>query len=81
MAFTDGVMAVAITLLVLNIEVPEVPPDQLNEALRDLLGSVGAYVLSFALVGRFWVVHHSMFETLRAFDGTPDGAQPGLPRR
>ena len=69
MAFTDGVMAVAITLLVLNIEVPEVSPDQLNEALRDLLGSVGAYVLSFALIGRFWVVHHSMFETLRAFDG------------
>ena len=69
MAFTDGVMAVAITLLVLNIEVPEVPSDQLDDALRDLLGSVGAYVLSFALIGRFWIVHHSMFETLRAFDG------------
>src|SRR5687767_9268901 len=69
MAFTDGVMAVAITLLVLNIEVPEVPSDQLDDSLRDLVGSVGAYVLSFALVGRFWIVHHSMFETLRAFDG------------
>jgi uncharacterized membrane protein len=68
-AFTDGVMAVAITLLVLNIETPDVPAGELDDALGELLGSVGAYVLSFALIGRFWVVHHSMFETLRAFDG------------
>jgi uncharacterized membrane protein len=37
-AFTDGVMAVAITLLVLNLEVPEVRPDELDEALRELDG-------------------------------------------
>jgi uncharacterized membrane protein len=69
MAFTDGVMAVAITLLVLNIEVPDVPSEQLVSQLDNLLPSLGAYALSFALVGRFWVIHHRLFETLREFDG------------
>jgi uncharacterized membrane protein len=68
MAFTDGVMAVAITLLVLNLEVPTVPGDELDEALGDLFPSLVAYLLAFALVGRFWIIHHRLFETLRAFD-------------
>lgn len=70
-AFTDGVMAVAITLLVLNIEVPDLPSGsegRLDEELVDLLPSLAAYALSFALVGRYWVVHHRMFEDLRTFD-------------
>jgi uncharacterized membrane protein len=70
MAFTDGVMAVAITLLVLNLDVPDVPEAELDTALVDLLPSLAAYVLAFALVGRFWIVHHTLFERLRAFDGT-----------
>lgn len=70
-AFTDGVMAVAITLLVLNLEVPDVRAgDDLGDALVDLLPSFGAYVLAFTLVGRFWVIHHNLFEKLRAFDPT-----------
>ena len=72
-AFTDGVMAVAITLLVLNIEVPDLPTGsegRLDEELVDLLPSLGAYAISFALVGRYWVVHHRLFEDLRTFDGT-----------
>jgi uncharacterized membrane protein len=68
MAFTDGVMAVAITLLVLNLEVPTVPGDELDDALVDLIPSLIAYLLAFALVGRFWIIHHRLFETLRAFD-------------
>ena len=68
LAFTDGVMAVAITLLVLNLEVPTVPGDELEEALVDLIPSLIAYLLAFALVGRFWIIHHRLFETLRAFD-------------
>lgn len=67
-AFTDGVMAVAITLLVLNIEAPDVADGELGEALVDLLPALGAYVLSFALIGRFWVVHHGFFDTLTRFD-------------
>ncbi|MEA2331823.1 MAG: potassium channel family protein [Thermoleophilaceae bacterium] len=69
-AFSDGVMAVGITLLVLNLEVPEVSPDKLDDALVDLIPSLGAYVLAFALVGRFWVIHHNLFEKLRGFDRT-----------
>jgi uncharacterized membrane protein len=70
-AFTDGVMAVAITLLVLNFEVPTLGPGQsLGDELVDLLPSLGAYILAFALVGRFWVIHHNLFETLRGFDRT-----------
>ena len=67
-SFTDGVMAVAITLLVLNIDVPRVGQDELAGELVDLLPTLGAYVLSFALVGRFWVIHHRLFETLDGFD-------------
>jgi uncharacterized membrane protein len=71
-AFTDGVMAVAITLLVLNIEVPRLEPGaSLGDALvDDVLPSLGAYALAFALVGRFWVIHHNLFEKLRGFDRT-----------
>jgi uncharacterized membrane protein len=70
-AFTDAVMAVAITLLVLNIDVPALPDptaDELWQSLSDLLDDFAAYLLSFALVGRFWLLHHRLFERLRAFD-------------
>jgi uncharacterized membrane protein len=69
-AFTDGVMAVAITLLVLNLEVPTLRPgESLGDALvDDLLPSVGAYALAFALVGRFWIIHHNLFARLTGFD-------------
>jgi uncharacterized membrane protein len=69
-AFTDGVMAVAITLLVLNLDVPQVNDTaELDDQLVDLLPSLGAYVLSFALVGRYWVIHHNLFDRLEGFDG------------
>ena len=68
-AFTDGVMAVAITLLVLNLEVPTLAAgESLGDALFDELPSLGAYLLAFALVGRFWVLHHNLFERLHGFD-------------
>jgi uncharacterized membrane protein len=72
-AFSDGVMAVAITLLVLNVDVPRLPSDrqdELGDKLIDLLPSLGAYALAFALVGGFWVNHHRFYESLRAFDET-----------
>jgi uncharacterized membrane protein len=67
-AFSDGVMAVAITLLVLNIDTPNVAEDQLGEALVDLVPSILAYVLSFALIGRYWMIHHQLFSKFVRFD-------------
>jgi uncharacterized membrane protein len=61
-------MAVAITLLVLNIETPDVATDDLGNALVDLLPSIGTYVLSFALIGRFWFLHHRLFATFARVD-------------
>jgi uncharacterized membrane protein len=72
-AFSDGVMAVAITLLVLNLDVPDLPSSregELDDELFDLLPSLLAYALAFALIGRYWVIHHRFFESLRGFDGT-----------
>ena len=68
-AFSDGVMAVAITLLVLNIETPTVAEEDLGEALVDLIPSLLAYVLSFALIGRYWFIHHQLFSKFVRFDG------------
>jgi uncharacterized membrane protein len=70
MAFTDGVMAVAITLLVLNLAVPEVThtSHDLWKGLSHLGDDALAYAFSFALVGRYWVLHHRLFERLRSFD-------------
>ena len=68
LAFTDGVLAIAITLLVLNLEIPDVADGELRHKLVDLLPQLGAYFLSFAVVGRFWLVHHRVFATMRSFD-------------
>jgi uncharacterized membrane protein len=68
-AFSDGVIAVAITLLVLNLDVPDVEGEDLGDALGDVVPSVLSYLLAFALIGRFWVIHHNLFERLRGFNG------------
>jgi uncharacterized membrane protein len=68
-AFTDGVFAIAITLLVLNIDAPEVADENLRDEIVDLWPSLLAYFLSFAVVGRFWIVHHRVFDTVKSFDG------------
>lgn len=70
-AFSDGVLAIAITLLTLNLDVPNVPSgdsEALAEALTDLGPHLFSYALSFAVVGRFWLIHHRFFATLEGFD-------------
>ena len=80
MAFTDGVMAVAITLLVLNLEVPDVADDELNDALVDLLPSLYAYA-ALVRADRPLLGHPPQpFETFVRFDADADGAQPPVPR-
>ena len=69
-AFSDGVFAIAITLLVLNLSVPEhIHGDDLNEVLWEQRQDILAYALSFAVIGRFWVVHHRFFGSVVGFDG------------
>ncbi|HYP55917.1 MAG TPA: TMEM175 family protein [Solirubrobacterales bacterium] len=69
-AFSDGVFAIAITLLVLNLSVPaDIPGDDLTSVLWDQRFDLLAYALSFAVIGRFWVVHHRVFGDLTGFDG------------
>lgn len=69
-AFSDGVFAIAITLLVLNLGVPEhIRHDDLWPVLREQGQDLFAYALSFAVIGRFWVVHHRFFGDVTGFDG------------
>lgn len=65
--FSDGVFAVAITLLVLNIEVPQLADgERLTTALDDLVPDVTAYFIAFAVIGLFWYGHHKMWSSLRS---------------
>jgi len=66
--FSDAVIAIAITLLVLDIRVPQAPQGQLLHALGRQWPSYAAYALSFAVIGIMWVSHHSMFERIRETD-------------
>ena len=66
--FSDGVIAIAITLLVLEIPVPHSKQGDLWKALVDQWPSYVAYVLSFVTIGIMWVSHHSMFERIGAVD-------------
>lgn len=67
-AFTDGVFAIAITLLVLSLDVPDVSDAQLPRELAEQWPELLAYFLSFAVVGRFWLIHHRVFATVGSFD-------------
>jgi uncharacterized membrane protein len=69
-AFSDGVFSIAITLLVLAISIdPGLPHDKLAHALWEEREPLLAYAISFAVIARFWVVHHSFFSEVTAFDG------------
>jgi uncharacterized membrane protein len=67
-AFSDGVFAIAITLLVLGIDVPDVDADELGTALSDLGPSVFGYFIGFAVIGLFWIAHHSFFSVVERHD-------------
>jgi TMEM175 potassium channel family protein len=62
--FADGVMAIAITLLVLEIRVPAHEPGRLGHALLEEWPSYAAYVTSFLTIGVIWVNHHRMFKLI-----------------
>jgi TMEM175 potassium channel family protein len=67
--FSDGVIAVAITLLVLDLKLPEGVTDaQLPGVLSNSLHSFSVYVLSFVVVGLLWMGHHEQFSHIRRVD-------------
>jgi uncharacterized membrane protein len=66
-AFSDGVLAIIITIMVLELKVPEEPT---WHALGESATGFVAYLLSFVYVGIYWSNHHHMFQVVEHVDGT-----------
>ena len=67
-AFSDGVFAIAITLLVLEIPVPSAEHVALAHALLDQWPVYAAYVVSFAIIGIIWINHNAVFGYVERID-------------
>jgi len=65
-AFTDGVIAILITILVLELKPPA--GDRLSDIAHEK-GRLLAYLLSFAFVAIYWVNHHHLFQVVHRIDG------------
>lgn len=68
-AFSDGVFAIVITLLILDIRIPDVQPALLGASLIALLPQLLTYVLSFFIVGLYWHLHHQVATEIKRIDG------------
>lgn len=68
--FSDGVLAIVITLLVIELRPPEVGAHEtLAEALWNQWPSYLAYFLAFAQIGVIWLNHHRLFDQVKVVDG------------
>ncbi|MBI2823323.1 MAG: DUF1211 domain-containing protein [Planctomycetia bacterium] len=65
-AFSDAVIAIIITIMVLELKAPE---DAELVALRPLVPALLSYVLSFVFVGIYWNNHHHLLQAVRHVDG------------
>jgi TMEM175 potassium channel family protein len=65
-AFADGVFAIAATLLILEVRIPE--EGDVGQALLDVWPSYAAYAISFLTIGIMWVNHHAVLEHVRGAD-------------
>ncbi|MBN1288377.1 MAG: DUF1211 domain-containing protein [Actinobacteria bacterium] len=72
-SFSDAVFAVAITLLVLNIEIPDIPEKLVNKELVSeitaLWPNIFALILSFLIIGFLWISHHNLFRHIENQNG------------
>lgn len=64
--FSDAVFAIAITLLVIEIKIPELPHDIVSDnhllhALKELIPKFLGFLVSFMMIGLYWTIHHRMF--------------------
>ena len=66
-AFSDGVLAIIITIMVLELKTPH---EASWEALRPLLPVLVSYALSFVFVGIYWGNHHHLFQAVERVNGT-----------
>jgi TMEM175 potassium channel family protein len=73
-ALSDGVYAIALTLLILDIRLPELPQpvssQEFEVALLALQPQLFSYALSFAVIGIFWLAHHRYFRYIKRVDST-----------
>jgi TMEM175 potassium channel family protein len=67
-AFSDGVFAIAITLLILEVRVEQGPEESLAAALHHALPEIGAFVVSFLQIGIMWANHHALFRLVDRVD-------------
>jgi len=65
-AFSDGVLAIIITIMVLELKPPHQPE---LDALRPLAPALLCYLLSFVFVGIYWSNHHHLFQAVRRVNG------------
>lgn len=67
--FSDAVIAIAITLLIIEIDVPHLhgDPSEAWRALAERAPKFFSFFLSFLVIGRFWIGHHSAFSVVRAY--------------
>ena len=72
LAFSDGLFAISMTLLVVGIDIPDLnDADSVRElanALNDDVASFTSFVISFLVVGRYWRAHHASFSRLAAMN-------------
>lgn len=67
-ALTDGIYAIAMTLLVLTIGIPRVDPDSLRDELQAIDGDIITYVISVAVLAYYWISNHRFVRHLAAVD-------------
>ena len=69
LAFSDAVFAIAITLLTLELQLPPgLQGSAFTTELRHLLPSLGAYALSYIILGQLWLTHHRIFSVIARVD-------------
>lgn len=70
--FSDAVFAIAITLLALDLKVPQIPESlaaaDLPSALLELRPEFFSFLVSFWVIGFYWLAHHRIFHYVRAYD-------------
>jgi uncharacterized membrane protein len=69
-ALADGVFAIAMTLLALEIRVPAAMPDRqaFQHELPSLLGDFGVFALAFSTIGQYWLGHHRVMAVVHTVD-------------